>query len=107
MALQRTLPRYFRRYIIASPILVSCHKVHPKLLTEALMEASEADVVVAKVVGGQTEGGRVRGVELEGGRILPCDVVVLCMGPWTGGINPECLLLAPLSERCSSGAVVQ
>ena len=60
-------------------------KVHPKLMTEALMEASDAEVVGAKVVGGQMDNeGRVKGVELEGGRVLPCDVAVLCMGPWTG-----------------------
>ena len=69
------------------------------------MEASEADVVVAKVVGGQTEGGRVRGVELEGGRILPCDVVVLCMGPWTGEIHPKCLLFDTTITRTGTGLV--
>ena len=39
--------------------------------------------------GSQTKGelfrdGRVEGIELEDGRVLECDVVVLCMGPWTG-----------------------
>jgi len=58
-------------------------QVHPKLLTTALMEASDAEVILAKVVGGQTENGRVKGIELEGGRVVPCDVAVLCMGPWT------------------------
>ena len=53
------------------------------------MEASDAEVAVAKVVGGQMEEGRVKGVELEGGRVLPCDVAVLCMGPWTGGSIPN------------------
>ena len=48
------------------------------------MEASDAEVILAKVVGGQTENGRVKGIELEGGRVVPCDVAVLCMGPWTG-----------------------
>ena len=68
-----------------APVHLLCFKVHPKLLTEALMEASDAEVVVAKVVGGQMDNeGRVKGVELEGGRVLPCDVAVLCMGPWTG-----------------------
>ena len=70
--------------ISVAPIHLVCCKVHPKLLTEALMEASDAEVVVAKVVGGQMEEGQVKGVELEGGRVLPCDVAVLCMGPWTG-----------------------
>ena len=48
------------------------------------MESSDAEVILAKVVGGQTENGRVKGIELEGGRVVPCDVAVLCMGPWTG-----------------------
>ena len=48
------------------------------------MEASDAEVILAKVVGGQTENGRVKGIELEGGRVVLCDVAVLCMGPWTG-----------------------
>lgn len=58
-------------------------QVHPKQLTEALIAASGAEVVLAKVVGGRTRDGRVEGVELEDGRVLECDVVVLCMGPWT------------------------
>ena len=74
--------------ISLAPIHLVCCKVHPKLLTEALMEASDAEVVVAKVVGGQMDNeGRVKGVELEGGRVLPCDVAVLCMGPWTGKLS--------------------
>ena len=48
------------------------------------MEASDAEVILAKVVGGLTENGCVKGIELEGGRVLPSDVAVLCMGPWTG-----------------------
>ena len=64
------------------------------------MEASDAEVVVAKVVGGQMEEGRVKGVELEGGRVLPCDVAVLCMGPWTGGSIPNvCCLIRQSPEQ--------
>ena len=59
-------------------------QVHPKQLTEALMAASGAEVVVARVTGGRCREGRVEGVEVEGGRFIPGDVVVLCMGPWTG-----------------------
>ena len=57
------------------------------------MEASEAEVVVARVVGGQVDEGRVKGVELEDGRVLACDLAVLCMGPWTGQIHLKYLLL--------------
>ena len=56
------------------------------------MEASEAEVVVARVVGGQVDEGRVKGVELEDGRVLACDLAVLCMGPWTGEIHLKYLL---------------
>ena len=61
-------------------------QVHPKLLTEALMAASKAEVVLGRVVGGVVEEGRVRGVKLEDGRRLEAEVVVLAMGPWTGGV---------------------
>ena len=65
------------------------------------MEASDAEVIVAKVVGGQKEGGRVKGVEVEGGRVLPCDVAVLCMGPWTGQSSsiPKCFNTTILRTR--------
>ena len=70
------------------------------------MEASDAEVVVAKVVGGKIEEGRVKGVELEGGRVLPCDVAVLCMGPWTGGwLHPKCLLFNEIKPRTGTGLV--
>ena len=69
------------------------------------MEASDAEVVVAKVVGGQMEEGRVKGVELEGGRVLPCDVAVLCMGPWTGGVHTKCLLFHTTIPRTGTGLV--
>ena len=86
LALQKTRLRYIRGTSLV-PVHLLCFKVHPKLLTEALMEASDAKVVVAKVVGGKVEQGRVKGVELENGQVLPCDVAVLCMGPWTGGFS--------------------
>ena len=58
--------------------------MHPKQLTEALMAASGAEVVLARVTGGRCREGRVEGVEVEGGRFIPGDVVVLCMGVLLG-----------------------
>ena len=77
LALQKTPPRFIS-YL--STTNLCCCKVHPKLLTKALMEASEAEVVVARVVGGQVDEGRVKGVELEDGRVLACDLAVLAWG---------------------------
>ena len=70
------------------------------------MEASDAEVVVARVVGGKVEEGQVKGVELEDGRVLPCDVAVLCMGPWTGGFSciQICFQFNPQNRDWSGGA---
>ena len=70
------------------------------------MEASEAEVVVARVVGGQVDEGRVKGVELEDGRVLACDLAVLCMGPWTGEIHLKYLLFNEMTiPRARTGLV--
>ena len=69
------------------------------------MEASDAEVVVAKVVGGRMEDGRVKGVELEGGRVLACDIAVLCMGPWTGGIHTKYSLFNSTMPRTGTDLV--
>ena len=70
------------------------------------MEASDAEVILAKVVGGQTENGCVKGIELEGGRVLPCDVAVLCMGPWTGRRGHSvCFFYENVQSRVLHGGV--
>ena len=69
------------------------------------MEASDAEVILAKVVGGQTENGRVKGIELEGGRVLPCDVAVLCMGPWTGRRDHSVCFNENVQSRVLHGGV--
>ena len=62
-------------------------QVHPRLLTQALVaeaERSGARVIRAEVTGGRVEAGAVRGVSLSSGEVVAAEVVVLCMGPWTG-----------------------
>ena len=106
LALQKTPPRFIEVVSYLSATNLCCCKVHPKLLTKALMEASEAEVVVARVVGGQVDEGRVKGVELEDGRVLACDLAVLCMGPWTGEIHLKYLLFNEMTiPRARTGLV--
>ena len=65
----------------------STAQVHPRLLTRALLtEAEKAGVRVirAEVTGGRVEAGSVTGVSLSSGEVIKAEVVVLCMGPWTG-----------------------
>ena len=65
----------------------STAQVHPRLLTRALLAEAEragARLVRAEVTGGQMEAGAVTGVSLASGEIVKAEVVVLCMGPWTG-----------------------
>lgn len=65
----------------------STAQVHPRLLTRALLAEAEragVKVVRAEVTGGRVEAGAVTGVSLDTGEIVSGEVVVLCMGPWTG-----------------------
>ena len=62
-------------------------QVHPRLLTRALMERAAragARVVRDEMTGLRVRSGAVTGLELSSGVSLPAEVVVLCMGPWTG-----------------------
>jgi glycine/D-amino acid oxidase-like deaminating enzyme len=66
-------------------------QVHPFKLTNALLGAA-ADLVdslvrCAVVTGVATEAGRVVGVNLDSGDMIPADAVVLAMGPWTGQVS--------------------
>jgi len=72
------------------PTLHNCYllvQVHPYKLTNALLGAAAelvgSPVRYATVTGIATEADRVIGVKLDGGDVLPADVVVLAMGPWT------------------------
>ena len=61
-------------------------EVEPYRFVLALTQAAEklgATVRHGRATGLKLDGDRVRGVELENGQI-PCDRVVLAMGPWTG-----------------------
>jgi glycine oxidase len=74
------------------------HSVDPRLVLAALRRACEARGVrlrehapVARIEcdgeGGDGEGTRVTGVELEGGELLASRQVVIAAGPWSGGLE--------------------
>jgi glycine/D-amino acid oxidase-like deaminating enzyme len=44
----------------------------------------KSEVLCGTVTGIATESGRVVGVNLEGGELVPATVVVIALGPWTG-----------------------
>lgn len=62
-------------------------QVHPQLFTRTLLSRAVAEhgveVVIGKLESVVTEGGCVTAVELEGGRVVEADEVVLALGPWT------------------------
>jgi len=62
-------------------------QVHPRLLTEALVKASMAEVVtgVASAVERGADG-RVSGVRTEDGSMLAADAVVFAMGAWSSQV---------------------
>ncbi|KAL1809961.1 hypothetical protein ACET3Z_026951 [Daucus carota] len=62
-------------------------QVHPQLFTRTLLSRAVAEhgveVVIGKLESVVAEGGCVTAVELEGGRVVEADAVVLALGPWT------------------------
>jgi glycine/D-amino acid oxidase-like deaminating enzyme len=59
-------------------------------LTMLLAEAAQrqgATVQAGAVTGIEQSGGKVTGVTLDGGSTIPCDAVVVTMGPWTGAVQ--------------------
>lgn len=65
-------------------------QVHPERLTKAFLDhalAKGAKLVTAQVVGVEFVAGstqkQVSGVRLASGEVLPADVVVIAMGPWS------------------------
>lgn len=62
-------------------------QVHPQLFTRTLLSKAVAEhgveVVIGKLERVVAEGGCVTAVELEGGRVVEADAVVLALGPWT------------------------
>jgi hypothetical protein len=70
------------------PVVVVIYpQVHPFKLTTALLNAAarltNSYVRTAVVTGIATESGRVVGVTLDNGEVIPADAVVIAMGPWT------------------------
>ena len=63
----------------------------PKLAAQNLQWAAEREGAAfrfrTKVQGIETGNGRVSGVRLEDGTVLPADVVVNAAGPWSAGLN--------------------
>ncbi len=72
-------------------------QVHPRKLCEAMWESiskeasfasiSKVELVSSKIVNAQTENGSVTSVELENGKILESDVLVVACGPWSYEAN--------------------
>ena len=71
--------------VLGSPATTA--QVHPRLLTAALMAAAVkagASLLKGKVTGARLSSGVVTGLQLSSGQIVEADIVVLCMGAWTG-----------------------
>ncbi|KAK9844748.1 hypothetical protein WJX74_006279 [Apatococcus lobatus] len=89
----------------------STAQVHPEKLTKAFME--EAGKAGAKVHQGTVTGiklshdstPRVQGVEV-GGEVLPADVVVIAMGPWSKQAA-DWLPLPPVSGQKAHSVIIQ
>lgn len=62
-------------------------QVHPKKLVHAMMRGASslagATFVVATARGLRVEGGKVTGLEVDEGKVIEADAVVVAMGPWT------------------------
>ncbi|KAI4327407.1 hypothetical protein L6164_019873 [Bauhinia variegata] len=66
-------------------------QVHPQLFTRTLInkavENYGVEVVIGKLERVEVEGGGVRGVGLEGGRVIDAEAVVLALGPWSSKLD--------------------
>ena len=72
-------------------------QVHPARFTQALLHAARARGTALRlgcVQGLEVGQGQVRGVRVDG-QLLPADMVVIAMGPWSGMVAP-CLSLPPV-----------
>ena len=62
-------------------------QVHPYKLCHAFYEKAKelvgSELKIAKVTGFEKEGNKVTGVQLNSSEVIPADVVVLAMGPWS------------------------
>ena len=87
---RRQGPGWVSGTVVESRVLggpASTAQVHPRLLTSALMSAAVragARLVRGTVTAARQSAGAVTGLHLSSGDILEADIVVLCMGPWTG-----------------------
>ncbi|WP_376788212.1 nitrite reductase large subunit NirB [Phenylobacterium montanum] len=71
------------------------------LLTEALRERGVETVLGAQSEAILGEGGRVAGLKLKGGRVLPCDLLVMAVG-----IRPNAALARAAGLAVNRGVVV-
>lgn len=66
-------------------------QVHPQLFTKTLLSKAVAEngveVVIGKLESVAVEGRRVKAVELQGGRVVEADAVVLALGPWSSKLS--------------------
>ncbi|XP_047311702.1 putative oxidoreductase TDA3 [Impatiens glandulifera] len=66
-------------------------QVHPQLFARTLISKAVADygveIVIGKVENVRVEEGKATAVEMEGGRKIEADAVVLALGPWTGKLS--------------------
>ena len=70
-------------------------QVHPARFTQALLQAAlarGAQLRIGCVDGLEVSQGQVRGVRVDG-QLLPADIVVIAMGPWSA--QRRCLAAAP------------
>ena len=81
--------------VLGTPVTTA--QVHPARFTQALLHAARArgaELRLGCVEGLEVMHGQVRGVRVDG-QLLPADMVVIAMGPWSGLIAPE-LSLPPV-----------
>ena len=87
---RRQGPDWVSGTVVESQVLggpASTAQVQPRLLTTALMAAalrSGARFVKGRMTAALLSSGAVTGVQLSSGDTVEADIVVLCMGPWTG-----------------------
>jgi glycine/D-amino acid oxidase-like deaminating enzyme len=80
-------------------------QVHPRKLTETLVASAlrrGARLVRGAVSAVSHEGGRVTGVYVDGGELIPAKIVILAMGPWTSRIDLGVPLPAISAQRYHS-----
>ena len=89
--------------VIGGMLHQDCMQMDPQLFVDALALAAQrkgAKFVIGEAQGLESSGGRVSGVTLADGTVLPTESVIVSTGPWSGQLLKDWLDITLPIEPC-------